>query len=288
MGFSRPKRVRSRKAWASNSAAAGGGGGGGAGGSAGGGAGWEQLTAAKCVDHYSSGAICSYSGTPNFTLTDVAGVTQMRYINNINLSSAPPNLTRRLSVKWHDTGIKFSDIASIEAQIELMSVQGNPNGPNRKPNYGMLISGTYLVPHVSDWFPAPQAYLALGMTQDNGSNDFRFVALNDELFNSAGSPTGTYPLGYFYVPIHNQSYWHDPNRLTTRDGFVRVLRAGGDVNVNATLKDISTWSSLNRWWDPNDTLKIGIFVGAGSNWATLIGGEGYNFKFNYRVNKGRL
>ena len=282
MGFSIPKRVWPRKRVPS------GGGGGGAGGGGAGGVGWQQLTAAKCVDHYSSGGICSYSGTPNFTLTDVGGVTQMRYINNINLSNNPPNVIRRLSVKWHDTGIKFRDIASIEAQIELMSVQGNPNGPNRKPSYGMLISGTYLVPNVSTWFPNPGAYLALGASQDNGSNDYRWVALNDESFSSPGTPIGTYPLGYFTVPIHHQSYWTDPDRMTTRDGYMRVLRSNSDVDVPSSAKDISTWQSLARWWDKDDTLKIGIFVGATSFYATLQGGEGYNFKMNYRVNKGRL
>ena len=283
MAFSRPKRV-----WPKGDVPTSGGGGGGGGGGAAGGTGWQQLTAAKCVDHYSSGGICSYSGTPNFTLADVGGVTQMRYINNINLSNIPPNVTRRLSVKWYDTGIKFSDISSIEAQIELMGVEGNPNGPNRKPSYGMLISGTYLVPNVSNWFPNPQAYLALGASQDNGSNDYRWIALNDESFASPGTAIGTYPLGYFTVPIHHQSYSTDADRMITRDGYMRVLRAGNDVNVPASSKDLTTWQSLARWWDKDDTLKIGIFVGATSNWATLIGGEGYNFKMHYRVNQGRL
>ena len=283
MGFSRPKRVRSRKAWAV-AAAAGGGGGGAA---AGGGAGWEQLTAAKCVDGYSSGGMCGYSGTQNISLNDGTN-TEIRVINQVSTGSSPANGLNRLSVLWHDTGIKFSDIQSVEVHMDHKGVSGNPYGSNKKPSYGVLISGTYLVSSLQPAYPAPESYLAIGKYSDNGSNDYRFVALNDESYTGGGAPIGQYPIGYCNIPIHHQSFSTDPRRFATRDANLRHLRAGQDVNVAAALKDLTTWQSLSRWWDQDQTMKIGIFLGSHALYCTLQAGEGFDVDLRYRVNKGRI
>lgn len=277
MAFSRPKRVRSRAAWAIAQAAAGGGGAGGNG--------WERLTGAKCVDHHSAGAACGYSSPANFTLTESGGVTQLRYVAGVNFGSQPANGLNRLSILWHDTGIKFEDIASIETYCKQTGIAGNPNGPNKEPIYGIVISGTYLTPTAQPAYPAPEHYLAIGRYSDNGSNDYRFVALNDETYAGAGAAANQYPIGYCTIPIHTQD---NTSRFTTRDVNLRSLRVNNDVNVFAALKDLSTWQNLNRWWNPTDTLKIGIFIGIKKLYGTLNAGEGFDFDMRYRINQGRI
>lgn len=276
MAFSRPIRVRSREAWAQAQAAP-----------APAAGGWERLTAAKCVNGYSSGAICGYSGAANFSLNDQAGYTELRYINTVSTGTTPANSLKRLSVLWYDTGVLLNDIASVETQIHEIAQVGAPNNSGKQPIYGILLADSYLAPNVNNMPSTPENYLTIGRYADN-SNVYRFLAVNDEAFAGAGASPSQYPKGYSYIPMHTRGVYNGAERFATRDATVRSLRANGDVNVSAALKDLTTWQNLDRWWRHDQTLKIGIFVGTKKFYSTLSAGTGFDVDFRFRVNQGRI
>lgn len=265
--------------------AAGGGGGGG-----GGGAGWEQLTAAKCVDHYSSGCWDSYSGTPNITLADNAGGYQeLRIINNIGSAFNIGYKPNQVCVFWHDSGIDITDVQSVEVYIEHLGEQGSPYNSNKKPLYGIVLGTVYSVPHITNVPATPIHFARINTWFDGGKvNYYAGVTVDDEGTNAAGVSGTQHTRCYAFMPVMDDVRgWGTIHRV--RDVTVRPINNAGATATTAVGRDLSTQNENTRWFEDasSQTLKLGIQMGWLVNNKTHTGGEGMNFRIHYRINQGR-
>jgi len=281
MAFSIPKRI-----WpiADVPSGASGGGGGGGGASAGG-DGWEELTAAKCVDGYSAGAADAYGVTKFVSLTDNAGNVEMRFINDIVTGGSNAIDMERQCVFWYDTGVQMSDVNTVELYIKHIGESGTPFGSNKQPMYGIVMGTSYFTANGSAVYSAPEHFVTVQQWYDtNMANANRCIAVDDESFTGAGLSASGHSSCHAFIPVHIQA----AGKLTTRDAVVRPLHDTTGGTTSASAKDLTTWYSSTRYWVPTDTLKIGISFGYRKAWKTHLQNEGIDVVFKYRINKDRI
>ena len=263
-------------------AVSGGGGGGGAGGE-----GWEDLTAAKLVSGYSAGAADAYAGTKFVSLADNGGNVELRFINDIASGGAVTTDMERLTVFWYDTGIKISDVSSIELYLKHVGESGTPYASNKQPMYGVVFGTSYFTPSSSAIYSAPEHFITVQQWFDsNKSNVNRCIAVDDETFAGAGLGASGQAACYAFIPVHSQG----SSQLTTRDATMRPLHDTTGGSTSAAAKDLTTQYSATRYWLDNDsdTLKVGLSFGWRKTWKTHLQGEGMNLQVKYRVNKDRI
>jgi len=252
--------------------------------------GWQQLTAADCTDHYSSGCYDAYSGTPNVTLTDNAGGYQeLRTIDNVSSAANKGYKPNNVNVFWHDTGIDISDIQSVEVYIEHLGEGGSPYSGNKKPLYGFMLGTVYTTPHITNTPATPQHYVRINTWFSNGkTNYYAGITVDDEGTSAAGVTGAQHTRCYAFMPVMDATAAGGTVHRV-RDVTVRPIHNSGSTHTADAGRDISVQNETSRWFEDavSQTLKVGIQVGWLASWKTHLAGEGPNFRIHYRVNQGR-